>query len=722
MKTSAASTERNDQPRLTAPAAAQARADSGFADGRQDAAALQRMRTDAEASPRSRHLAIMQMMMSHSTAAVQRQERRGAQQPLVQVKPAMQMTPGMQGQVVVQRVTAQILPDATDGKIGGVAIIGRPPHTFPGSMGDHTTAFTLIASGLENRLSGKTIMEASVILAMLIDDLRRLPGMKLAQNLPKPHAEALTQALEGANRYLKEFRKFRKQKQKNLIGHFTTPVDQPEDYEFSAGLVSHMQKWIACYLEARELVPLSTINTKALNATLAGKGKGESPNSLIAAENKDGVYDLQTINAAVGLFDARSAAVVCMLNDQSMLNAIAPGMKTDILPDDRRDMLIAQHIATLHSLYPKTMAKIKERDDTTPLTQNLTNNVNEKIRETQSVQNEKKTPQKRGARTQKEGKRYLASSLTLNEYEIITDVKIGGRGTSPYSTTMGAHTTAWTVLTDVVWSELVGLNLLDAAEKLIQLTDQAVLDLNHMSALFQADDKQIYRLEVALINTDASLRKLDQLKEMKEIAAEENTIADIDVTDDTDTAPVDTADGMMEETTFYSPWEQMLILQEAINHLLDLQNLSPGASLYVGNTNGAREGSHRGKLITFCNQRQQNNITISKDDIKIGIMGLLDMKGLDQHLDTTEENLLGTDYSNSSYYKRRGVSAPREKDSDNAILFLLNHHFSMISKAYPGALEYAELANLSKQDQYRLSMKFSQDDGFEPDEDLEEDE
>ena len=701
MKTSAAATEHPRQP--TQPAPAQA-----FADSRPAVVALQRIQKTAEASPRNQHLVAMRMMMSGSVPAPQRK------------------TP--KSDIVVQRVTAQILPDATDGKIGGVAIIGRPPHTFPGSMGDHTTAFTLIASGLENRLSGKTIMEASVILAMLVDDLKKLPGMKLAETLPEAHAASLNMALDNAHWYVSEFRKFRRQKQQSLFGELTTPVEQPEDYEFSSGLVSHMQKWIAAYLEARELVPLSTINTRALNATLAGKGKGESPNTLITAEKNNGIYDEHTINAAVGLFDARSAAAVCLLDNQSTLNAVAPGVTTDISLEDRRYLLVGQHIFTLHSLYPKMMAKMVELKHIPLLAKKLTDSVNEKISETLSVQTQKNTPQKRGARTQKEGKRYLASALTVDEHNVITDVKIGGRGTSPYSNTMGAHTTAWTVLTDVVWSELVGLKLLDAGEKLIQMTEQAHTDLKEMSALFQADEKQIYRLDLALVNTDTSLMKLDQLKVMKDIAEEENAITDIDTTDTTDTtdvidtAQVEPSDDMVEETTFYSPWEQMLILQEAINHLLDLQNLSPGASLYVGNTNGAREGSYRGKLITFCNQRQENSITISKDDVKIAIMGLLDMKGLDQHLDTTHENLKSTDFSKSGYYKKRGVPAPTEKDTDKSILFLLRHHFSMISKAYPGALEYAELANLSELDQYRLSMKFSQDDGFEPDEDLEEDE
>ena len=98
MKTSAAATEHPRQP--TQPAPAQA-----FADSRPAVVALQRIQKTAEASPRNQHLVAMRMLMSGSVPAAQR--------------------PPPKSDIVVQRVTAQILPDATDGKIGGVAIIGR---------------------------------------------------------------------------------------------------------------------------------------------------------------------------------------------------------------------------------------------------------------------------------------------------------------------------------------------------------------------------------------------------------------------------------------------------------------------------------------------------------------------------------------------------------------------------------------------------------------------
>jgi hypothetical protein len=681
--------------------------------------------------------------------------RIGDSSSAIQLKP----TGTFISRAVIQRVTTQILPDAEDGKIGGIAIVGRPPNTFSGSMGDHTTAFTAIASGLENQLTGKSIVDASTLLAKLVHQLYQLPGIELRDNLPEEHKTKLNKALEIVHGYVDDFRRFRKSKQQNKAGIFNNPVENEDEYEFSAELVTHMQGWVDAYLEARELVPLSTINTKAIDAALAGKGKGESANALIKSE-KDGDFNYESvIKAAIGLFDARSAAVVCLLNNQEELNKIAPGVHDELPFEFKRNMLVMQHIRTLFSLYPNTMNLLDQQDGISELGKNLHQNVNIKAEETINGGQEQKTSQNRGKRAQKEGKRYLTTAISVDENNIIKEIKFGGRGTSPYSNTMGAHTTAWTVLTDVFYSELVGLSLPMATEKIWDISEKAYEDLKKMSSLFQADEKQIHRIQFALGEFGRSQELLIELTKMNkyyedlqvndqsqsgEIRIEEDLDFDIQGQQDEENSieMVDVRenqssqeDTSMDEITLYSPWEQLLIMQEAINHILNLQNLTPGASLFVGNVNAAREGSYRGILLDFLDQQADEKITFSKEEIQKAIMGLLDLKGLGQHLITTKENLInrekyiyeeGNDKMiddediSSEYYEEMKISEPTGYDFYNSLIQLLTHHFEMIKKAYPGALEYSNLDKLDPDQLYQMSLYYSEEKGFEPDEEIDE--
>jgi hypothetical protein len=416
------------------------------------------------------------------------------------------------------------------------------------------------------------------------------------------------------------------------------------------------------------------------------------------------------------------------------------------------------------------MDTLEKQGGVSALGKQLHENVTTKMKETeQAWQGEKKQPQKKGPRVQKEGKRYLATAISVDENDMISDVKIGGRGTSPYANTMGAHTTAWTVLTDVVWSELVGMSLLDGAEKLLEIANKTIDHLKQMSTLFQADEKQIDRLRYALDRIDQSQDKLIVLVTMKELIAEENQEQppipgnnempddsfeehseenidqnidqniDENIEENIDENP---EEGNMETGSegpnWYSPWEQLLILQEAVNNILDVQNLTPGASLYVGNVNGAREGAYRGILLNFERQKNEGQVNVSKPDVVRAIMGLLDLKGLDQHLKTTQENLHDrTKYQHremtgeesdklddtSQYFNGMEISEPTgPSDFKTSLVQLIKHHFEMIGKAYPDALEYAGLAGeLNLQAMYQMSLEYSQDEGFTPDEDDDED-
>lgn len=432
-----------------------------------------------------------------------------------------------------------------------------------------------------------------------------------------------------------------------------------------------------------------------------------------------------------------------MVEDAELLQKIAPGVNPHLNFGDKRNMLVKQHISTLYSLYPDTMKKLKQMNGDKTLGKALHQNIDSKAKKTdQAGKENKKIPQKKGMRVQKEGKRYLTTAISVDENGFITKIKFGGRGTSPYSNTMGAHTTAWTVLTDAFWSQLVGKTLHEAAEILLDIIFETETDLKEISSKFQADEKQIYRINQALGELGLSMEKLNMLVKMggsMEVESQSSDEMQHDgfELDDDDLMELSQEEIIYEDITFYSPWEQMLILQEVINHVLNLQNLIPGASLYVGNVYGAREGTYRGILLDFLNQQDEGNITVKKDEIKKAVMGLLDLKGLKEHLGTTFLNLeykkkyvhkekeeSSTKENNkglptNAFYRLMQISEPSYSPFEASAIKLLQHHMKMVEKAYPGAIEYSNLNQLSEEEKYKLSIEYSQDEGFEPDEEAE---
>lgn len=643
---------------------------------------------------------------------------------------------------MVQRVATQIFFGQEDGRIAGLAIVGRPPSPHSGTMGDHTTAFTTIASGIVTQLTGKTVHEASAFLAGLTNGLHQLPGMQFFDTLPQEHKEKLHSALNKVHGFLQDLRKFRKNYRRQEIGLFNIPQNEQHEYEYSAGLITHMQDWVDTYLEARELVPMSTVNVKAIEAPLAGKGKGESANLLVTAEKNQQVNPFELINTVLGLFDARAAAIICSTTDPELLKKVAPGVPPDMHPDDRAVSIVRQHLITIKSLYPATYRNLERNGMANKsfiefVEGQLHMNLRQKMKENGEAQHtENKKKKKGGKRVPIEGKRYLTSALSVNENDVITDVRTGGRGTSPYSNTMGAHTTAWIVLTDSISADLVGKTLLEGAEALEALIGNAISQMIKMSGLMQADEKQIHRIFAALDPLKESQTRLTELVYRKNFEAKQKQqVETISVNrDKMDVQEEGMEDGFPESFTWYSPWEQMLIMQEAITNLLNYMNLTPGATLFVGNVNGAREGAYRGVLRQNFHPRRQQNYNPDQALVRKAILGLLDLKGLDEHLSTTKENLHFVPkhkydpfaFANlppeeiekkslySQFYQSVGKDQPQGSNEDAVVEELVKHHFALIEKAYPGALKYAQLSLDQNLVQLaRESLLYSTDEEFE---------
>jgi len=582
----------------------------------------------------------------------------------------------------VQRVASQISMGSEDGMIDRISIVGRPPRAHSGTMGDHSTAFTSLATSLNIRLSEKSIEEVYYLIIDLYSDMKKLPGMSLVSNMPQQHKLQFEEALsnlEGLLDYMYTRYNDRRQlgvKEMPYTGHDVTLV----------------QSLIDAFLEARELVPLSTINTKALNASLAGKGKGETAKNLAAAEKGQNVSESDLAITILGLFDERSAAIVASVSDQALMNTVAPGMSVEIKPDDRKNMMILQHLQSIASLYPISWKKLSE-NDIENIQSSLLQRINNKMDENRQVQEEGvKVKGKRGGNGYDPNKKYVSTSLQVDDNNLVQGIKVEGRTPSPFSGTMGAHTTAWTLLVERIRVELKGCTILEAASVLRDISGYAERHLTESAKIFQADTKQLHLLIWTLGELGGINEKLETIEEMAKGEKVEKGL---------------------------SPFQQVLVLQEAVDQILNLQNLTPGASLYVGNTNGAREGAYRGILVNFRDNKQG-----SKEEVRKAVLGLLDLKALDEHISTLqstikkEQNEKERQGKERAFYREILAQGQRPRgDLKESVIFLIGHQIDLIEIAFPGALEYAGIADEEDKffDLAEESLLYSNDEEFKPD-------
>lgn len=640
-------------------------------------------------SPQVSQLRYVQQMADNGARVKQIPGTKTAGAKTIQQK--KQTVPGhfAQANAPVQLVASQISMGSEEGKIERISIVGRPPRAHSGTMGDHTTAFTTLATSISTRLSGKSIEETFFLVINLYSDMKKLPGMDLVDNMPKEQKIQLKEAFNNLEGLLDKM--YTRYKDRGSLGLEKMP--------YTGHDVTLVQNLIDAFLEARELVPLSTINTKALNAALAGKGKGESAGKLAKAEKGQSVSGTELVGTILGLFDARSAAVVAEIKDQELMNKVAPGMSVEIHADKRKDMMIRQHIQSIVSLYPVAWKSMSETDQNS-IYGSMLLRINEKMEQNKKVREEGQTKKERkGGSPRDPNKRYVATSLQVDDNNLIGEIKVEGRTPSPFSGTMGAHTTAWTLLVERIRVELKGCTTLQAATKLRDISSAAEKHLLDSAEIFQADTKQLHKLIWGMKEIIEINKKLDTIKKM---AIEKKV------------------------EKGYSAFEVVLVLQEVVNQILNLQNLTPGASLYVGNTNGAREGAYRGILVGYRDRKEG-----SRELVRKAVLGLLDLKSLDEHISTMqktieeeqddEEDDSREEYEKEFYKEILALDKRPKADVKRSVIFLVKHHFELIKIAFPGALEYAGI----KEDEEQFlklaeeSLLYSTDEEFEPDEEEE---
>ena len=159
----------------------------------------------------------------------------------------------------------------------------------------------------------------------------------------------------------------------------------------------------------------------------------------------------------------------------------------------------------------------------------------------------------------------------------VIDVVIGGRSPSPFTNTMGAHSTAWVAHIDAVRRTLIRRDIRDALDALLKLADE---DLEHSDLAGL----------VGGLHDDAHRQKLTLAKNSLQ---NQINAADV-VLDDLNSSFVNRV--ALSDMQKYSG---VTAIRTLVDKYLTYVNYLPGATVRGGDPSGHGEGSARGNLNMF---------------------------------------------------------------------------------------------------------------------------
>jgi len=177
----------------------------------------------------------------------------------------------------------------------------------------------------------------------------------------------------------------------------------------------------------------------------------------------------------------------------------------------------------------------------------------------------------------------LATQIVMNGEGKITEMLSAGRSASPFSGTMGAHTTAWIVHLDRVRRAILGKD-----------TDEAWTTVG--TELFEEAKTMRENLKDAFPGSSFHVGLMDEAKRnFEEVGKKYESL-------DTQT--------------------KALFLQDYVNHLLTYINYIPGATLESADTGGKGEGRKRRTLLDY----ETGEADPGEEKVSQAISGLLDTK------------------------------------------------------------------------------------------------
>ncbi|MDM5175764.1 DUF4157 domain-containing protein [Massilia sp. DJPM01] len=605
----------------------------------------------------------------------------------------------LHGRKPVQRIATQVVLGATNTVT--VHIVGRPPNAYGASSGDHLTAFSARQFGVVIALNNQNFWQALARLDEFINGIQDMPGFKLTVSMPAAQRAKLLKAWT---------------RMRTLRNDLPSPLellDVKPDQQVGAFALSQMQELISTYLDVVELIPLSTINVAAKYKAGAGKGKGESaPLGVIRgiesalSEGTEPVVDKDAFSAAfLGLFDASAAALVAAELDQTMLENTGSGFAHGSSPFARVRSMIEHHLVTMYQSFPRTMAKMGDRD---VLKADMTKTIlprmlqewegdiaflQKRIAAKQVVQQTQRADLlvQRGNATKqrREIRGRIAAAVeeenSANEQitvirKYIAELKKDRVGTdalvAPLGTTARQHVTSDDGSKDVDEDE----DQQDADEDQVEEEEADAITWGGPAVQVRLDKKDVItdirfagrsaspliggsmgahttswiahldRIRAALVN-QRSEHCRDILLALWEEAVASSTRMQRAFSDTSageaqrDAALKGFTQHQAGMTSAATPAMRISLLQLAVQSLLNYTNSIPGATLEATDTGGKSEGKARGFLLGY----ERGKITASARSLKAALIALLDVK----------------------------VVAPK------ALLTVVANHLEVVERAYP---------------------------------------
>lgn len=238
-----------------------------------------------------------------------------------------------------------------------------------------------------------------------------------------------------------------------------------------------------------------------------------------------------------------------------------------------------------------------------------------------------------------EARSRIATQLLIDESGRITEMRSAGRAASPFSGTMGAHTTAWIAHVDFIRARLVSKDVTAAVNELPGLVNHVAKVAQRLKP-FTEDDG------TGDITAGLAATHISEPAGGKAAATAEALQAIMDRLVKAATDAVDKPVGI-----------QAVLLQQAVGAILERLNIIPGVTLDVAATEGSGEGTYRTILRTGRRGRTGKEVKKEKE-YQDAVFGLLDMKA---------------------------------SLSDEQRLALMQNHLAIIKEAYPGVLTKAGL-------------------------------
>ncbi|MCP2728023.1 hypothetical protein [Limnofasciculus baicalensis] len=187
----------------------------------------------------------------------------------------------------------------------------------------------------------------------------------------------------------------------------------------------------------------------------------------------------------------------------------------------------------------------------------------------------------------------------------ILDVTIGGRTPSPFSGTMGAHSTAWIAHIDAVRRMLVNTELAEGAKYLIELAEKELTSplLELKKFVDEQHQKKIDDAETILKQSIDNLKKeiAPKIEEKKEIETEIEDKEEIE-TEIEDREEIETGINVVQIKQ---------LIRKLIDSYLTYVNYLPMSTVKGGDPGGHGEGSARGDINTF--EYVSANVTLAGD-------------------------------------------------------------------------------------------------------------